>query len=584
MDREWRITYVNQAAERMLQRPRESLLGRNMWEAYPEAVGTEFEHAYRQAMETHRPAALKNTTAAGKLWMEVNASPSEQGLAIYFRDVTEQHRAREATEESEERFRAVFEQAPVGICQVSSEGRFERANPRLCAMFGYTEEELRSLRFSDLTHPDDLPASQELTEEIPAGQRDFPGVEKRYLCKRGEVIWARSTVTLLRGRDDQPRTLIAVVEDITRRKQAEETLRFQSHILDSIGEAVIATDPAGVVTYFNRFAETLYGWPAAEAIGRNIMEVTVPLISQSKAVAIMETLQAGGTWSGEFLVRRRDGTTFPALVTNTATTVGNGAFAAIIGISIDLTERQRGEEERRLMTEQLRALTARMESLREAERTRISREIHDELGQLLTGLKMELRWLEQQVDRIADEKLNPLLERIVSATELTDATLRSVQQIAGDLRPVVLDQLGLPTALEHEGRRFQERTGIVCEVRRSDALPALDPGAAITFFRIYQECLTNVARHSGATRVQVALEPQEETVCLCIEDNGRGMPPDRAEAGTSLGLLGMRERAGLRGGKLFLETPAGGGTLVKACLPLPSACESAENPHAPAHC
>lgn len=241
--------------------------------------------------------------------------------------------------------------------------------------------------------------------------------------------------------------------------------------------------------------------------------------------------------------------------------------------------RQRRQAEAALARseQQLRALTARLEKLREEERTRISREIHDELGQMLTGIKMDLRWIERRLDDFGDDRrVNPILERLMETAELVDATVKRVQRIAAELRPGILDKLGLPTALQYEASEFQSRTGIPCQVKLPATDPPLRPEAATAFFRIFQEALTNVARHAGANFVEIEFRLEDHDGCLEIKDNGKGLSGRDLAHPKSLGLLGMQERArALNGGVSFAAGPGGGTTVV---VRIPAVTASEEGP------
>ncbi len=234
----------------------------------------------------------------------------------------------------------------------------------------------------------------------------------------------------------------------------------------------------------------------------------------------------------------------------------------------DITERKRTEWLGQIYRDQLRALSAHIETMREEERTRISREIHDDLGQMLTGIKMDMRWMEHRLDEFGeDRRVNPILDKLVAAGELIDATVKTVQRIAAELRPGMLDKLGLPITLQNEATRFEERTGIACRlVVPGETLP-LRPEAATAFFRIFQEALTNVTRHSKATAVEVELQPEADGCRLEIRDNGQGMAGIDSARSKSLGLLGMQERAASLGGGVSFAPRPGGGTVVTVRIP-----------------
>lgn len=220
------------------------------------------------------------------------------------------------------------------------------------------------------------------------------------------------------------------------------------------------------------------------------------------------------------------------------------------------------------VSDTFRHLSTRVESLREADRTRISRELHDQLGQGLTGLKLDLRWIENRIEVREDRSLNPVTDRLVEAQEQVDTLIASVQRISTDLRPDALDNLGLPDALKEEAERFLMRTGVLCDVTVDEAAEEIPPETATAAFRIFQEALTNITRHAQATRVTVSCHIGRGFLELRIADDGKGIDPGVIGDTKSLGLLGMRERAGLLGGELVIAPGENGGTMVKARLPL----------------
>jgi PAS domain S-box-containing protein len=238
----------------------------------------------------------------------------------------------------------------------------------------------------------------------------------------------------------------------------------------------------------------------------------------------------------------------------------------------DITERTRAELAVRASEERLRALSVRLRSAREEEGTRIAREIHDELGGALTGLKWEIESIAESVAVSLNGAAVPSIdERISRMTDMIDTTITTVRRIASDLRPSVLDDLGLIAAIEWQAQQFQSRTGISCECKTaSDALD-LDRDQATAVFRIFQEILTNILRHSGATEVRVEVRKESTDFVLEVVDNGRGITEyDKAKA-ASLGLLGMRERAVLAGGEVLIRGAEGRGTGVVVRVPLAAA-------------
>ena len=243
-----------------------------------------------------------------------------------------------------------------------------------------------------------------------------------------------------------------------------------------------------------------------------------------------------------------------------------GRIAGHFGIQRDITEKYVAHEELHQSRERLRALACRLETVREEERTDISREIHDELGQALTGLKLDIAWMKRRLpsDHAMIEQCTSILLRI-------DQSLNAVRRIATELRPSVLDQLGLAAALEWQGQEFGVRTGI--EVTMDIAVDgcSIPDQMGTAAFRILQESLTNIARHAMATRVEVRLTQTPAAFTLEVSDNGVGFPPQRLEGTSSLGVLGMRERALACGGDFSITCQPGHGTTVLLRVPL--ACE-----------
>ena len=228
-------------------------------------------------------------------------------------------------------------------------------------------------------------------------------------------------------------------------------------------------------------------------------------------------------------------------------------------------ERRRAEEQLRQSHEQLRALSVYLQHVREEERIRIAREVHDELGQALTGLKLQLAWLCGRLP----ENLKTLHEKTNHMSAGIDETIQTVRRIATELRPGVLDSAGLIAALEWQAQRFEKQTGIQCRVKPAVRETLWDQDLNTAFFRIFQETLTNVIRHAKATKVEVRFAEMGGFLILVVKDNGRGISEAEIHNTKSIGLLGMRERAALMGGEVRLHGAPGKGTTVTVRIPRP---------------
>lgn len=230
----------------------------------------------------------------------------------------------------------------------------------------------------------------------------------------------------------------------------------------------------------------------------------------------------------------------------------------------EVRERTAAERHLKASQENLRALAAHLQSVREEEAARIAREFHDQLGQALTGLNMDLKWIAARLPNAP----RALRDRVQSMSGLIESTMESVRQIVSRLRSDVLEHHGLRAAIAWQAEEFQRRSGIRCNVSLPEADIPLDAARSTAMFRVFQELLTNVARHANATRVQVAVRSDAGEVALTVEDNGRGIDAAAAHSAKSLGLMGVRERLLPFGGRLEVEGLRGKGTVVRVVLPV----------------
>lgn len=326
-------------------------------------------------------------------------------------------------------------------------------------------------------------------------------------------------------------------------------------------------DAQGRLLFNSGAAERISGFPPEELAGADTMTFMHP---DDRALVGRELQGLLGRPGAEVTVQYRYRTKQGGWVWMEAVAsnqLHDPDVRGIVATSRDISERKQAEAALRRSEEHLRALATRLRSIREEEAARIARDLHDDLGQVLTAQQMDLRWLEQQVEALPEAAVrDPLLERLVAAREASRQVHLGVQRIAAGAWPVALDKLGLDAALAQEVRHFGVRTGLAVRTRL-EGTAAPPPAAAIALFRICQEALTNVARHSGASRVEVELRVEGEVLVLEVSDDGRGYPAVRAEERPSLGLLSMRERALEVGGEVQLLNGPSGGAMVRARVP-----------------
>lgn len=349
------------------------------------------------------------------------------------------------------------------------------------------------------------------------------------------------------------------------RQRAAATQARLTAILEATTDFVATADPEGQVLYCNRAARRMLGIGEGENIAGLRIPDTHP--AWASAAVLTEGIPAAkrhGVWSGETAFLSREGREIPVSQVILAHASRSGQIEYFSTIARDISERKQAEEDLRKSREQLRALAAHLESVREEERSAIAKEVHDELGQGMTGLKIDLAWV---ASRLPEAK--PVLREKVSET-LTrlDDMIRVVRRLTEELRPSLLDVLGLVEAIEWQAQEFRARTGLECAVAAEEGIPPLGGAQATALFRICQEALTNVARHAHASRVTIRLEEDADHLTLAVEDNGKGITQQEIVKGSSLGLLRMRERALLLSGGFAVVGRPGGGTTVTVRIPL----------------
>jgi PAS domain S-box-containing protein len=338
-------------------------------------------------------------------------------------------------------------------------------------------------------------------------------------------------------------------------------------LIESAMDAIISVDESQRIVLYNPAAEKVFLRPRAAVIGQRLNMLIPERFRAAHQEHIGEFARTGATSRrmGDPRVLhglRANGEEFPIEASiSQHSENGRRLFTVILR---DVTGRVRAEEALRKSREELRELALVSDSVREQEKSRIARELHDELGQALTALKMDVTWLRGHVPA-GDEPLSGKLDDIEA---LLDGTVAATRRISADLRPLVLDDLGLGPAVEWLVQKFTERNGIPCELELgAPDLELRDPHASAVF-RILQESLTNAARHARASRVEVSINVDREAVELSVRDDGRGFSPDDPRKPGSYGLMGLRERAYLLGGEVSIASEPSRGTTIAVRIPL----------------
>jgi PAS domain S-box-containing protein len=481
-------------------------------------------------------------------------------------DVTEQRNNEQQLRDSEERYRRLVEVAPDMIF-VHQNGKIIFMNPAGIQMLRAPNMEAVVGKLAiDFTHPDFQEIVLRRMKQTAAGNR-VPLMEQKLRRLDGTYVDVELGAT---GFMYQGQPVVQVVaRDITARLQAQENLRASEnrfHLLTrATTDIVYDWDMKTNSIWWNENLRLLFGYEGnPEQLG---IDFWTSLIHPEDAARVHASLfgaidEGKQFWADEYRFRRADGSYANLLDRGYVVRDAEGKPVRMIGAMMDITDRKLTEQRLRDSREQLRALTGHLEQVREEERTRIAREIHDELGQALTGLKMDLSWFAARLPN------NPAFQdKSAVMLKLIDSTVHAVRRLSTELRPAILDNLGLIPAIEWLAQEFQKRTGITCEFVTADDDLALDEDRMTALFRICQEALTNVTRYAQATSVHIILETDGKEILLRISDNGRGITDAEAKGIKSFGLLGMRERARLLGGTFDIGSETGGGTALTVRIP-----------------
>jgi PAS domain S-box-containing protein len=352
----------------------------------------------------------------------------------------------------------------------------------------------------------------------------------------------------------------------------DRTVASSNHrlLVDAVTDhAIFMLDGRGRIVSWNPGAELMTGFAPQDVVGRSSSFLYPPEdVRAGKHGAVLHVATLSGQIQDDGWRLKKDGSRFWAEVVISVIVDASGALVGFAEVVRDGTERMYLEQDLADAHDRMRALAARHAEVAEQEKMRLSREIHDVLGQELTGLKLDLSWLARRVALVADPPRGPLLNRLATMASQIDGCVETVRRIATGLRPGVLDDLGLDAAIEWQAYEFQARAGIRVELSLPESELELDRDRATAIFRIFQELVTNVARHASATEVSVQLTPEAGWVVLEVSDNGRGITAAERSRPNALGLLGMRERALQFGGSVEIQGIEGHGTRAVVRIPV----------------
>lgn len=478
---------------------------------------------------------------------------------------------REAAEQALRLSQFSIDHSTVGILWVNWDSHVRYANLAAERMLGYAVGALVDLPLARLEPSLNMDRWLSLWRQARGSGEAMPGFEID--CQRADGSRLPVDISLSFLRFDQSEYLVVFLTDVTERRRTQAALQESEARLKGIAGNVpglvfrlerAAAEQAVEFAYISEASQELVGYPAAELqrVDRGIRSLVHPEDQASYRRTQDAALLGDSDWQWQGRILTRAGQLRWADIKATARRLGAGRVVWD-GIVWDITENKQVELELAESRARLRELAAHLESVREEEKARIAREVHDELGQVLTVLKLETAMCELAFAG----QVEGLDERLGSMKRLIAQLFQLVRDVATALRPPILDA-GIASAIEWQVRRFEARTQIPCLVEVPDNLPALSDAKAIGLFRILQEALTNVLRHAGAHSVQVYLRVEDGELCLCVIDDGKGFAPGQRKAGQSFGLVGMQERVFMLGGRLQIDSQPGEGTTLLARVAL----------------
>jgi len=502
--------------------------------------------------------------------------PSANGIIIRgsIIDITERKKVEAELNLAYQHLNYLVENTPLAVIEFDKDLFIKRWSKRAEEIFGWSAQEVLGKNVNDpdfrIVYAEDEKAVDKVNLELMQGTVKSNVSMNRNNTKAGAVIYSEWYNSVLKDAYGNVISILSLVHNVTERKKAEEELNLAyqqfNYLVENTPLAVVEYDKDMNIKRWSKRAEEIFGWSAAEVLGKNVYDPGFPIIytEDLKAVnKITDELMEGKS----NLSLNRNYTKSGAIIYsewyNSVLKDAHGNVISILSLAHNVTERKEAEESLKETNERLRQLSSHLQTVREEERTRIAREIHDELGQQLTALKMDTSWFKNEMpagNQSAHEKAAAMLA-------LIDDTITTVNKISSNLRPSVLDNLGLQAALEWQSSEFESRTGIkgYLLIKAGDYI--IDKDISTCVFRVYQEALTNIIRHSQANEAHTTFEIKDNFITLEIRDNGMGFDIHELDRKKNFGLTGMEERAHMFDGELKIESLPGKGTIITLKIP-----------------
>lgn len=559
LDKELNFTFANDKACEMYGKPREKVVGRNMLQVTPGIVNEPFYKVLQQAIKNgeYIHAELYSTSTAQ--WFENWIYPDEVGVSVYYREITVKKKNEEQYRIANERFEFVSKATNEAIWDWDVKTNSVWGNEKYYELLAKENPEISNFEaYTSRIHPEDLKIGLALVEDCLRKKETFLFNEYRYKDKNDKWLTLYNRQYILYDKEGNPFRIIGSLQDVTTQKEIQQQILYEKDLSD----AVINSLP-GVFYMFNKDRkfirwnkniETITGYSFEEMQEKNPVDF-VPNEQRELVGGKIYNVFKNGSDFVEADLLCKNNKRIPYYFTGMY--INYEGQDCMMGVGIDISEKIKTQED-------LRKLAIHLQNIREEERTRIAREIHDELGQQLTGLKMNLSWLSKKIEPQSKE----MNQKFEESVQLVDETVKSVRRIATQLRPSILDDLGLISAIEWQTEDFEKRFNIKTAFSSNVNSIELESNVATAIFRVYQESLTNILRHSKATSIKTKIFQENEGLTLSIEDNGIGFDINETKNKKTLGLLGMKERTLMIGGHYQIISEPGSGTTVLISVPV----------------
>ena len=487
-------------------------------------------------------------------------------------DITERKRAQEALWASERKFRALFESSHEVIVFLDRSGNILEFNPLAEQLTGYTKSELSRMNvFDDLLLAEDQPLIRQVVQDAFEGRtRTY---EERWKTKGGDTIWFEGVTVPRQSPNGEVISTFCTLRDITGRRLAEEKLRqSERDLAEAQRVAGLGNWRFDIATNTFRWSEELYRiFEVDKAEFGSMYESFMSRVHPDDKPLVLETnrraRETGEPFEVEYRIVTRAGQLKHIREVGYTVKDATGGVVGLFGTAQDITRNKQAEEKLRDNSQLVREMAAHLVQIDEAERRKLSQELHDHIGQTLTALNIHLTFIRSQVTSDLRDKIVP---RIDDSLALADEAISRIRDVISDLRPPVLDDYGLLAAFDWYGKQFAFRTDIAVKVKGQELSPRPDPNVETVLFRIVQEALTNIAKHAKATKVVVIVTRKEDSLCLLISDDGIGFhPSEQTGSGRQRGwgLITMKERSESLGGSFRIESRPRRGSRVVVKVP-----------------